>query len=217
MTVTLPVPVTDSEGIGTKEATPRKVPELSVDCELTEIVKLEPEPDLLVSVSTAPVADAVTGDVESELKALVRFEAIIEGVSDDPYVADFVNPFAMTETVPVSYEPPHPPEPRSLPMTVTLPVPLTDSEGVGTKDATPRKLPELSVDCELGEIAGLVVAVDLLESQRVLPVAIAMTADVESAVKALARLEAIVEGVSDDPYVADFVSPFTPTETLPAS
>jgi len=74
---TLPAPVTDSEGTGTNVATPRK----ELDCELAAIDKLEPEPDLFLSVNTLPVADVTTGDLEFELKAVDKFQAIIEEVS----------------------------------------------------------------------------------------------------------------------------------------
>jgi hypothetical protein len=92
----------EPEAIPTKDATPGNALELPVDCELTEIVRVEPEPDLLVSISTLPVAVAVTGDVESELKTLARLDATVETVDEEPYDADFVNPFTVTETVPVS-------------------------------------------------------------------------------------------------------------------
>jgi hypothetical protein len=63
------------DGIGRKDATPENAP--LVLRELADTVKLEVEPDLLVSVRTKPVADAVTGDAESELKALLRLVAMV--------------------------------------------------------------------------------------------------------------------------------------------
>jgi len=47
-----------------------------VSSESTEIVTTVPDPDLLVSFKTSPVAVAVTGDAESELKAAAKAAAM---------------------------------------------------------------------------------------------------------------------------------------------
>ena len=50
--------------------------------ELAAIVKLVVASDFAESQSVLPTADAVTGDAESELKALLRLAAIVPGEFD---------------------------------------------------------------------------------------------------------------------------------------
>ena len=72
---TLALPVVVSDGIAAKDSPPTQ--ELMLwSCESTETVTGVPDPDLLVSFKMSPVAVAVTGDAESELKALARAVAM---------------------------------------------------------------------------------------------------------------------------------------------